>query len=58
MSFDDKWVADALDKYMKSTRAEAPYLPNNVDYIAANNALTSREDVSGRKLSITNPAFN
>lgn len=37
-SFDDQWVADALARYMKSTRSEAPYLPNNVDYIAGQQA--------------------
>jgi hypothetical protein len=31
---------------MKSTRCEAPYLPSNIDYIANNNALEGREDVS------------
>lgn len=53
MSFDDKWVADALEKYTKGVRQDAPYLPNNVDYIAANNALTSREDVSAYNGSCT-----
>lgn len=32
---------------MKSTRSEAPYLPSNIQYIANNNALDSKEDVSG-----------
>jgi hypothetical protein len=31
---------------MKSTRSEAPYLPSNVQYIANNNALDSKDDVS------------
>jgi hypothetical protein len=31
---------------MKSTRSEAPYLPSNIQYIANNNALDSKEDVS------------
>lgn len=45
MAYDDRWTADALDKYAKSTRSEAPYLPSNIDYIAANNGLASSEDV-------------
>lgn len=31
---------------MKSVRPEAPYLPNNVQYIANNNGLESKDDVS------------
>jgi len=31
---------------MKSTRSEAPYLPSNIEYIAKNNALAGKEDVS------------
>jgi hypothetical protein len=41
-----RWTAEALHKYMKSTRSEAPYLPSNVQYVANNNALASKEDVS------------
>jgi hypothetical protein len=41
-----RWTAEALQKYMKSTRSEAPYLPSNIQYIANNNALDSKEDVS------------
>lgn len=35
-----------MEKYAKSLRPEAPYLPNNVDYVAKNNGLSSKEDVS------------
>jgi hypothetical protein len=31
---------------MKSARSEAPYLPSNIQYIANNNGLEDREDVS------------
>lgn len=41
-----RWTAEALQKYMKSTRSEAPYLPCNIQYIANNNALECKEDVS------------
>ncbi len=46
ISLPHRWTAEALQKYMKSTRSEAPYLPSNIQYIANNNALDSKEDVS------------
>ena len=30
---------------MKSIRDDAPYVPSNVDFVAANNGLSSRDDV-------------
>lgn len=45
MAFDERWSRDALERYAKSVRPEAPYLPSNVDYVAANNGLASAEDV-------------
>lgn len=39
LAFDDKWTQGAINKYMKSVRGEAPYLPSNIDFIAANNGL-------------------
>lgn len=39
LAFDDKWTQGAINKYMKSVRSEAPYLPSNIDFIAANNGL-------------------
>lgn len=39
MAFDERWTHEALAKYTKSFRSEAPYLPSNIDYIAANNGL-------------------
>lgn len=45
MAFEERWTAEALQKYMKSARAEAPYLPSNIQYIANNNGLESKEDV-------------
>lgn len=32
-------------RYMKSARAEGPYLPSNMDFIAANNGLPGKEAV-------------
>eukprot|EP00878_Enallax_costatus_P006672 GHUV01006994.1.p1 GENE.GHUV01006994.1~~GHUV01006994.1.p1 ORF type:complete len:992 (+),score=332.89 GHUV01006994.1:1132-4107(+) len=46
MAFEERWTAEALQKYMKSVRAEAPYLPSNIQYIANNNGLEDRDDVS------------
>ena len=46
MAFDERWTHEALDKYMRSARSEAPYLPSNVQYIANNNGLPGKEDVS------------
>lgn len=37
MAFNEKWTHDAIAKYMKSVRKDAPYLPSNVDFVAANN---------------------
>lgn len=45
MAFEEKWTAEAIVKYMKSVRSEAPYLPSNVDYMAKNNGLDSKEQV-------------
>lgn len=41
-----RWTAEALQKYMKSARSEAPYLPSNIQYMANNNGLDSKDDVS------------
>ncbi len=39
MAFDERWTREALEKYMKSVRPSAPYLPDNIAYIAHNNGL-------------------
>lgn len=36
---DDRWSKVALEKYMRTTRSEAVYLPSNVEYLARNNGL-------------------
>ena len=36
---DDRWGKEALEKYMRTTRSEAAYLPSNVEYLARNNGL-------------------
>ena len=37
----DKWSRDAVAYYMQSVRAEAPYLPDNVQFVARCNGLDS-----------------
>ena len=41
MAFNDARTNAAIQKYMRSSRSEGPYLPSNVDFVAANNGLTS-----------------
>ena len=37
LAFNEKWTHEAIQKYMRSSRREAPYLPSNVDFVAKNN---------------------
>ncbi|KAI3425770.1 hypothetical protein D9Q98_007745 [Chlorella vulgaris] len=39
LAFNDKWTNEAISRYMRSVRSEAPYLPSNVEFVAANNGL-------------------
>jgi urea carboxylase len=41
----DKWTRDAIVYYMQSVRAEAPYLPDNVEFVARCNALEHIDQV-------------
>ena len=34
LAFHERWTLDAIAKYMHSVRAEAPYLPDNVEFVA------------------------
>ena len=43
MAFEERCVRGAIQRYMKSVRPEAPYLPSNVDFVAANNGLKGEE---------------
>ena len=45
MAFNERWTHGAIQKYMRSVRCEGPYLPSNVDFVAANNGLTGRLSV-------------
>ena len=37
LAFNERWTHEAIAKYMRSSRAHAPYLPSNVDFVAVNN---------------------
>ncbi|KAL1938008.1 hypothetical protein VTO73DRAFT_12019 [Trametes versicolor] len=41
---DDRWNREALEKYMRSIRDTAVYLPSNIEYLARNNGLKSAQD--------------
>jgi hypothetical protein len=47
---DDQWCRDALQRYMRTTRNSAVYLPSNVDYLARNNGLEGGVDEALQKL--------
>ena len=39
LAFNDARTNAAIQKYMRSSRSEGPYLPSNVDFVAANNGI-------------------
>ena len=41
---DDRWNREALERYMRSIRQKAVYLPSNVEYLARNNGLSGGEE--------------
>lgn len=47
---DDQWCRDALQRYMRTTRNSAVYLPSNVDYLARNNGLEGGAEEALQKL--------
>lgn len=47
---DDQWCRDALQRYMRTTRNSAVYLPSNIDYLARNNGLEGGVDEALQKL--------
>lgn len=46
MTFEDSGTLDAVKRYRETVRDEAPWLPNNVDFIQRINGLASRDEVS------------
>ncbi|KAG2365977.1 carbamoyl-phosphate synthase L chain, ATP binding domain-containing protein [Suillus spraguei] len=47
---DDQWCHDALQRYMRTTRNSAVYLPSNINYLARNNGLEGGVDEALQKL--------
>lgn len=45
MAFEDSATLDAVSRYQETVRPSAPWLPNNVDFIARINGLASRDAV-------------
>lgn len=43
MAFEDKKTLDAVKRYQETIRSDAPWLPNNVDFIAEINGLTKND---------------
>lgn len=41
---DDRWNREALEKYMRSIRDTAVYLPSNIEYLARNNGLKGGQE--------------
>lgn len=46
VAFHDRWTREAIAKYMQSVRAEAPYLPDNVEFVARCNDLENIDKVA------------
>src|SRR5471030_597782 len=44
MAFEDSATLGAVERYQQTVRSEAPWLPNNVDFIQRTNGLSSREE--------------
>jgi len=45
LSWEDPACLEAVDKYVKGVRSDAPWCPDNVEFIRRINGLTSKEDV-------------
>ncbi|MDD0972538.1 urea carboxylase [Pseudomonas fontis] len=45
MAFEDSATLNAVTRYSETVRSEAPWLPNNVDFIQRANGLATREEV-------------
>jgi urea carboxylase len=53
-AYDDQWNREAIDRYSKSVKAKAPYLPSNIEFIARMNGL---EDVDQVRQTILNANY-
>ncbi len=45
VAFHDRWTLEAIAEYMQAVRAEGPYLPDNVEFVARCNALANPDQV-------------
>jgi len=45
LSWDDPATREAIDKYMQSVRPDAPWCPDNIEFIRRINGLDTRQDV-------------
>lgn len=45
MAFEDSATLAAVERYQQTVRSEAPWLPNNADFICRANGLSSRDEV-------------
>lgn len=45
LAFEDSATLAAVERYQQTVREEAPWLPNNVDFIQRTNGLRSRDEV-------------
>jgi urea carboxylase len=45
LAFHERWTLEAIAKYMQSIRPEAPYLPDNVEFVARCNGYNGPEAV-------------
>jgi len=45
LSWDDPWCRKAVDRYVRSVRADAPWCPDNVEFIRRINGLSDRQAV-------------
>ncbi|CCJ72432.1 Urea carboxylase [Cronobacter condimenti 1330] len=45
MAFEDSATLGAVERYQQTVRAQAPWLPNNVDFICRANGLSHRDEV-------------
>lgn len=45
LAFADRWTIDAQQRYLRSVRPNAPYMPSNVEFVRRINGLHSVEDV-------------
>lgn len=45
LAFNDKWTVEAQERYLRSVRPDAPYMPSNVEFVRRINGLETVEEV-------------